>query len=263
MAMGLAQDPSFNQVKTKITKPMVLYSYSPEARTKISADAYSHRLGAVLMQEEDSHWKHVAFATRAMTETECHYMHIEKEALATTWACDKFSTYILGCSITIETDHKSLVPLLSYKNPSNSQILPCMARYTYIQGLIQHCPCPWKATLHSRYPLQSSPNTHTARAWYSIVHVPGKLLCTADTFSRAPLSTSTSKITPQDSPEHFIHTVISSLPAFESRLKTYREAKRITPDLVFFHCPASLASHSSAVSVAHSSAVLALSCFLS
>ena len=47
-----------------------------------------------------------------MTSTECKYAQIEKEALAVTWACERSSNYIVGKSITIETDHKPLVPLL-------------------------------------------------------------------------------------------------------------------------------------------------------
>ena len=46
-----------------------------------------------------------------MTETERRYAQIEKEALATTWACEKFSDFILGKRIQVETDHKPLVPL--------------------------------------------------------------------------------------------------------------------------------------------------------
>ena len=42
----------------------------------------------------------------------CKYAQIEKEALAVTWACERSSNYVLGKSITIETDHKPLVPLL-------------------------------------------------------------------------------------------------------------------------------------------------------
>ena len=77
-----------------------------------------------------------------------------------------------------------------------------------------------------------------ARYTYSIVHVSGKLLYTADTLSRAPLSTSMSEITLQDSAEHFIHTVVSSLPVSESRLETYREAQRTDPvcSLVIHYC---------------------------
>lgn len=43
------------------------------------------------------------------------YAQIEKEALAATWASEKFSDYVLGKHFELETDHKSLVPLLSNK----------------------------------------------------------------------------------------------------------------------------------------------------
>jgi hypothetical protein len=50
-----------------------------------------------------------------MNETESRYAQIEKEALACTWASEKFSTYLLGKKFVIETDHKPLVPLLGTK----------------------------------------------------------------------------------------------------------------------------------------------------
>ena len=53
-----------------------------------------------------------------MTETERQYAQIEKEALATTWACEKSSDFVLWKHIMIETDHKPLVPLLGAKQAS-------------------------------------------------------------------------------------------------------------------------------------------------
>jgi len=50
-----------------------------------------------------------------MMNKERRYAQIEKMALAIMWACKQFSDYILGNSITIETDHKPLVPLLGRK----------------------------------------------------------------------------------------------------------------------------------------------------
>ena len=52
----------------------------------------------------------------ALSETERRYAQIEKEALALTWAVEKFSEYILGKYITLETDHKPLVPILGSKS---------------------------------------------------------------------------------------------------------------------------------------------------
>ena len=67
-----------------------------------------------MLQLEES-WQPVAYASRSLNNTESHYSQIEKEALAITWACERFISYILGKHISIETDHKLLIPLLSYK----------------------------------------------------------------------------------------------------------------------------------------------------
>ena len=55
----------------------------------------------------------MAYASRAMSETERRYSQIEKEALGIVWACEKFKDYIMGKWVQLETDHKSLVPLLN------------------------------------------------------------------------------------------------------------------------------------------------------
>jgi len=99
-----------------MAKPSVLAFYDPAAETKVSADASSFGLGAVLLQKSGEVWKPVAYASRSLSETEQHYAQIEKEALATTWACEKFSTYLIGKMFDIETDHKPLVPLLNTKH---------------------------------------------------------------------------------------------------------------------------------------------------
>ena len=94
-------------------KPSVLALYSPDANSKISSDASSFGLGAVLLQQHADKWRPVAYASRAMSDTEQRYSQIEKEALSLVWACEKISDYIIGRPIHLETDHKPLVPLLS------------------------------------------------------------------------------------------------------------------------------------------------------
>lgn len=59
-------------------------------RTVVSTDASSYVLGAVLLQQqEDTRLHPVAYASRAMSETETRYAQIGKEALAITWGCER------------------------------------------------------------------------------------------------------------------------------------------------------------------------------
>ena len=76
-------------------------------------------------------------------------------SLAIMWACEKFSTYVLGKKVLLETDHKPLVPL--HLDDLPPQVL--------------------------RFHLQ------LMRFDYQIVHVPGKYLHIANTLSRVPLPT--------------------------------------------------------------------------
>ncbi len=140
-----------------MTEPTILTLYDPAARTKVSADASSYGLGAVLLQEVNRICKPVAYASRSLTDKDRRYAQIEKEALGVAWACDRFSNCILGRMIEIETDHKPLVPILSTKNLDN--LPPRVLRFRLRMG----------------------------RFDYSISHVPGKLLYTTDALSRAPV----------------------------------------------------------------------------
>ena len=124
----------------------------------VAADASSFGVGGVLSQKQlDGSWKPIAFASRALTTTEQRYAQIEKEALAVTWSCERFSDYLLGKMFHINTDHKPLVPLLSTKSLDE---LPIRVQ---------------------RFKMR------LMRYSFTISHVAGKSLTTADALSRAPL----------------------------------------------------------------------------
>ena len=129
-------------MKAELTAHTVLALYDPQADTKISADASSHGLAAVVLQKNQQEWRPVAYASRAMSETETRYAQIEKEVLAITWACEKFSTYILGKHISIETDHKPLVSLLGSRHLDNlpPRVLRFRLRMMTFSYSIQHVP---------------------------------------------------------------------------------------------------------------------------
>ena len=73
----------------------------------------------MLQKQSDNLWKPVAYASRALTNTEGRYAQVEKEALACTWATERFTDYVLGKHFVLETDHKPLVSLLGNKNLDN------------------------------------------------------------------------------------------------------------------------------------------------
>ena len=81
---GPEQDRAFSEIKSELTRAVTLAHYHPEAATKISPDASSYGLGAVLLQKDGTHWRPTAYASRSMSETESHVDQIEKEALACT-----------------------------------------------------------------------------------------------------------------------------------------------------------------------------------
>ena len=105
---GQVQQNAFDKLKAELSSTPVLAHYDPDKKTILSADASSYGLGAVLLQEQqDGERKPVAYASRSMTSTEQRYAQIEKEALATTWVCEKFNDYILGKDILIEGDPRN------------------------------------------------------------------------------------------------------------------------------------------------------------
>ena len=65
----------------------------------------------------------VAFASHALNKIELCYAQIEKETLAVTWALKRFSEYVLGKVIQLETDHKPIIPLLGKKYLSYQVVL--------------------------------------------------------------------------------------------------------------------------------------------
>ena len=139
----------------------------------------------------------MAFASRVLSEMETRYAQIEKEALALTWALERFAEYVLGKKVILETDHKPLVPLLG--NKSLDLLPPRVLRFRLCLMRFQ----------------------------YTINHVPGKTLYTADTLSRASLkdTSEANGHTSSNEIEWFVQAIIAALPADKDGLDSYHKAQ--------------------------------------
>ena len=149
---GPSQEQSFQQVKEELSHPAVLVLYNPHAKSKISADASAYGLETVLQQQGEQ-WRPVAYASRSMNEAEQRYIQIE-EALAITWACQKFSKYILGSEFLTESDHKPLIPPLESKWLDHVPPRIVFLAQT-LKIRLHYWTCTREANVYSWHPLQS------------------------------------------------------------------------------------------------------------
>ena len=75
----------------------------------IQCDTSQAGLGAALMQGGQP----VAYASLALIDTDTRYAQIEKELLATVFACNKFEVFIYGMDrVHVESDHQPLESIM-------------------------------------------------------------------------------------------------------------------------------------------------------
>lgn len=99
---------SFQKIKEILCKRPVLQLYDTNKDCKLSVDASSTGVGAVLLQNELP----VAYASKAFTPSQKSWAQIEKELYAIVFGCERFHQYVIGKPFEVETDHKPLVPIL-------------------------------------------------------------------------------------------------------------------------------------------------------
>ena len=125
---------AFQRLKELLTTAPVL----PYPRTGedyvLETDASLHGLGAVLSQrqEEDQKLHPVAYASRALSQTERNYGVTELETLAVVWAVSHFHHLLYGSTVTILHQCwriRGLVKTMCWRRTSPyTDSEPCLAR---------------------------------------------------------------------------------------------------------------------------------------
>ena len=185
---GEPQRLAMGRAKDLLTSAPTLVHYDLSKPTVVSADASSYGIGAVILQDHGGTLKPIAFCSRTLSSAERGYAQIEKECLASIWACEKFSRYLVGLdSFTLQTDHKPLVPLINSKDLHET---PIRCQRMLIRFL--------------RFNVRA-------------VHTPGKNLVIADTLSRSPVVEPDEGKLSRDVEAH-VDSVASSWPVSDARL---------------------------------------------
>ena len=155
---GNEQQTAFDKVKSLLTTARTLAYYDVSKETVVEADSSSFGLGGVLLQyDNDRNLRPIAFCSRTLTNSEKNYAQIEKECLASTYACEKFDKYLMGIDkFTLYTDHKPLIPLMNTKDLTDT---PLRCQRLLIRLM---------------------------RYKFTAIHKPGKQMQISDTLSRSP-----------------------------------------------------------------------------
>ena len=114
-------EKAFRDLQHLLTDPATLCYYDVARPVTLQVDASQNGLGAALIQNQGP----VAYAPKAMNDTQRRYAQIEKELLAVVFACKRFHQYVYGKTITVESDHKPLEAIL--KKPL-SQAPSCLQK---------------------------------------------------------------------------------------------------------------------------------------
>ena len=150
---GPEQEEALTMIKRLLSSEPILQFFNNKKETTLQVDASKSGLGAVLLQDG----RPVAYASRSLTDTEINYPQIDKELLAVVFGCERFHSYLYGRPVSIQTDHKPLVPIMT--KPLHSMSIRLQRLVIRLQ----------------RYHIQK------------MTYVPGKYLYIADTLSRAYL----------------------------------------------------------------------------
>ncbi|KAK7899105.1 hypothetical protein WMY93_019958 [Mugilogobius chulae] len=187
------QEDAFKRIKDKITKVPVLKYYSPEEELTLQCDASETGLGAALTQGG----KPVAYASRALTQTERGYAQIEKECLAIVFGMEKFHQYTYGRPVRVQSDHKPLETIIKK---------PLINAPKRLQRMLLRL---------QKYDI-------------NIIYVPGRDMLLADTLSRAYLQNSNKS---QIELETECVNMVDYVPISTERLDTIRSATQTDPKL--------------------------------
>ena len=184
------QMKAVQELKEMVTNNPILKFYDIQLPTRVSSDASTEGLGAVMEQQHPDGWFPVAFALRSLSVSEQNCCQQERETLSIVFACECFNVHVYGTKFQVLNDHQ---PLSSIFNKSIVKAPPRIQKFLL----------------------------RLQKYDFDMQYVPGKHLVVTDTLSRASLPDTDPEIPDLEMNIH-VHKVISSLPISQQKLQQFK-----------------------------------------
>ena len=129
------QEKTFKILKTKLSEAPILMTYDSDLTLKLSCDASSYGVGAVLSHVLlNGSERPIAFASRTLNKHEKMYSQLDKEGVGIVFGIKKFHQYLYGRHFILETDNKALSRIFDRKSA-----IPTLAAARLIRWSIMLC----------------------------------------------------------------------------------------------------------------------------
>lgn len=99
---------AFDKIKKQLAEATLLSHPVASAELRLTTDASSSAMGAVLEQQVDSEWQPLGFFSRKFTSAQRNYSTYDRELTAIFEAIKYFQHWLEGRDFIIRTDHKPL-----------------------------------------------------------------------------------------------------------------------------------------------------------
>lgn len=115
------QNDSFKLIKEKLTKSPVLIFPDMTKPLVVQTDASGVGIGCCLLQQKDNVNHPICYYSRSLKQHEKNYSVGALEALAMVFAAKKLRHFVFdNPNVIVETDHRSLQYIRSYKGSNNT-----------------------------------------------------------------------------------------------------------------------------------------------
>ena len=115
-------------------------------------------LGGILSQKQaNGKMRPVAYASRTLTPVERRYSQAEREALAVTFAVERFRVYLYGTKFTVLSDSKALERIFTSKHVTTPRIQNMVLKLQPYDFKVKYLPGPeMPADILSRAPVEDA-----------------------------------------------------------------------------------------------------------